>query len=271
MRVVVATSPDEPFGALFWESYFRAGGLLPSAVVLLQRRRRRPVWRQAMEGLLLFGTRGSVRAWSSARRTQALLRRAPGELFGGAAVRTLRSLNAAEGAATLRETAPDLLISVGAPEIFKPAVLRAPALAAINVHNGRLPAYRGLFGTFWEARAGEAWGYTSVHVMEPEVDAGAVLAQGAVRLAGATLMEALAAKKQLGGRLLAWLVGFVAREGRLPPPCPLNAGLAAGYYSWPSLREMVRFRLQRLTGSRASSGARHAVMAWPTEMAVGDC
>jgi hypothetical protein len=192
-------------------------------------------------------------------------------MFHGAAVRTLRSLNTAEGVGALREAAPDLLVSVGAPEIFKPAVLRAPALAAINVHNGRLPTYRGLFGTFWEALAGEAWGYTSVHVMEPEVDAGAVLAQGAVRLAGVSLMEALAAKKALGGRLLAWLVGFVAREGRLPPPCPLNAGLAAGYYSWPSLREMVRLRLRRPTGSPGAGGARHTVMAWPTEMAIGEC
>lgn len=272
MRLVVATTLDDPLARVFWGAYDLAGGLSPEAVFFLEPRRKPPLWRSAIGGVLLFGPAGSLRSWVSARRSRLDLTRTPQRIFRGVKeVHRFDSLNRGEGLLALQRVAPHLLVSVGSPEIFKPPVLRAAAVGAVNVHNGRLPAYRGLFGTFWEAFGGEAWGYTSIHVMEQGIDSGAVLAQGGVRLAGRSLMEALVAKKQLGGRLLAWLVRFVDRDGGFPPPCPSSADAVSGYYSWPSLRDMSVLRLKRLRRAlRRSPGVETAVDTWPAGLALGD-
>lgn len=272
MRVVVATTLDDPLSGVFWEAYYRAGGLPPAAVLFLLPRRRHALWGKVVEGLLLFGLVGSMRWWLLARRTREVLRRVPQQIFDGVKdFSRFGSLNGAEGLLALEREAPHLLVSVGSPEIFKPPVLRAAAIGAVNVHNGRLPAYRGLFGTFWEAFRGEDWGYTSIHVMETGIDSGPVLAQAAVRLTNRSLIDALVAKRYQGGKLLAWLVRFVEREGRFPPPCPYNADVPRGYYSWPSLREVALFGLKRLRNSvRRPARLDTPVDTWPVGMAIGD-
>lgn len=269
MRLVVATTSEDPLGGIFWEAYRATGGLPPSAVFLITPKRQSPFARKVLEALLLFGVGDSMRSWMWGRRHRAMLQTHPDALFPGTTVfHRVTTLNRGEGLAALRAESPALLISVGAPEIFKPAVLELPAIAAVNVHNGRLPAYRGLFGTFWEAFSGEEWGYSSLHVMAQEVDAGPVLAESAIPLPRRSLLAALVAKKTLSGRLLAWLVRTVERDGELPPPRPPQELLQEGYYSWPSLRHILRYRLSRSTpftprrpvGSRAAS--------WPPDAVI---
>ncbi|MDQ7858929.1 MAG: formyltransferase family protein [Armatimonadota bacterium] len=271
MRLVVATTTDDPLAAVFWSAYATAGGPAPAAVFLVRPRRVRPAWRRAVEGLLIFGVADSLRSVRLARRTASALAGAPERVLAGAsAIHRVATLNRGEGLAALERAAPDLLVSAGLPEILKPHVLRLPAIGAVNVHNGRLPAYRGLFGTFWEAVHGEEWGYASVHVMAPEVDAGPVLAQGAVRLAGRGLLDALVAKKQQGGRLLAWLVRHVEREGALPAPRPAAQDTAGAYYGWPTLRDAGRFALRRVRGRRAPALAGSAPALWPSGVAYAE-
>jgi len=272
VRVVVATTTDDPWAEVFWGSYYRAGGIPPVAVCFLRPRRKAPVWKTALEGLLLFGPLGGAGAWMASQRTRAILERRPEQIFAGTTqFHRLSTLNKGEGFQFLERAAPDLFISAGSPEIFKAPVLRLATVGAVNVHNGRLPAYRGLFGSFWEAFKGEEWGYASVHVMAAEVDAGPVLAQGAVRLAGRSLPDVLAAKKQLGGKLLAWLVRYVEKVEGFPPPCPQAPRDTPGYYTWPSLREMGALTLKRLRPwSRRPAAGGPPVDTWPVEVALGD-
>lgn len=270
MRLVVVTNTEDPLSPIFWNAYFQARGMPPAAVVFLLPKRRRNPWRAAFEGVLLFGVRTSLRWWREGRRVRRLVREAPGRMFSGTTeFQYVLTLNRGAGMELLRSAPPDLLVSVGAPEIFKPPVLRTARIGALNVHNGRLPAYRGLFGTFWEALRGEPWGFTSIHVMEAAVDAGAVVAQSAVPLLGNPLSEALAAKKRQAGRLLAWLVRFVEEEGALPPACPYNADLRSAYFPWPSLGEIAWYRLRRRQSHRMPlphpPGAR-----WPSSAAVDE-
>jgi hypothetical protein len=272
VRLVVATTTDDPLMGEFWGAYYRAGGLSPTAVMFLKPRRTSTWWRRACEGLLLFGPSGAGRAWRMTREVRALVARSPQRLFPGTQTfHRVASLNRGEGWAALQEAMPDLLVSAGSPEVFRPHVLQMATIGAVNVHNGRLPAYRGLFGTFWEAHNDEAWGYACLHVMQPEIDAGPVLALGPVPLAGRRLWDVLAAKKRLGGALLAWLVRTSTRAGRLPPPCPDTPGQTAGYYSWPSLRDIGRWRLRRWRrwSARSPRDASTAI-AWPPEFASGD-
>jgi methionyl-tRNA formyltransferase len=44
----------------------------------------------------------------------------------------------------------DVLISVAAPQIIKTPLIEAPKQACINIHNGKLPMYRGMLPNFWQ-------------------------------------------------------------------------------------------------------------------------
>jgi hypothetical protein len=252
VRLVIATTKEDPLHEVFWTAYRQSGGPPPDAVVFLRPRRRPAPARRALEGVLLFGLRDAWRWWRLARRVRRAVAHAPAALFAGAhRFHEPGSLNGPEGARVLAEEAPDLLVSVGAPEVFRAPVLRAARWGAVNVHHGRLPAYRGLFGTFWELSRGESWGYTTLHLMVPRVDAGPVLAHYPVAMSGRSLLDVLVRKRQVGGRLLAWLAAYAAREGRLPPPMPGEPGAVDGYGGWPTMRDLVRFRLRRAVAARA--------------------
>ncbi|HEU4760636.1 MAG TPA: formyltransferase family protein [Dehalococcoidia bacterium] len=261
MRLVIATTLDDPLAGTFWEAYAAAGGAAPQAVFFIAPRRTTTFIRQALEALLLFGPVDAWRSWRGGRRLRGVLLTAPRRLFPDAAIFHVSTLNRGDGLAALQRAAPTLLVSAGAPEIFSRSVLRMPTVGAVNVHNGRLPAYRGLFGTFWEMRRGERWGYASLHTMAPKVDAGPVLAEAAVPMEGRRIRPILLAKKREGARLLAWLVRFVEREGVLPPPRPDDEP-RSGYYGWPSWRDLFAFRLAgRRSEKRADNVA--AVPSWP--------
>jgi methionyl-tRNA formyltransferase len=85
------------------------------------------------------------------------------------------SVNDSDFVSLMRESKPDVIVSVAAPEIFKLELLETPRLGCINVHSGRLPRYRGMMPAFWQMRFGEPHATVTVHEMAPAIDAGAVL------------------------------------------------------------------------------------------------
>jgi methionyl-tRNA formyltransferase len=156
--------------------------------------------------------------------------------FRGTQISTHDNLAGDAGLALLDEAAPDVLVSVGCPEILPPGHLAIPRLTALNLHNGRLPEYRGLIATFWELMEGEAWGCVTLHVMQPEVDRGPILAQAEVPLAGQrSLLPLLREKKRVGGQLLAQALSdpSTALGKAVPPPGP------GRYWDWPSARQVL--------------------------------
>jgi folate-dependent phosphoribosylglycinamide formyltransferase PurN len=92
-------------------------------------------------------------------------------------VRWTGSPNAPDVVAALRGFDPDVLISVACPRVLDEAVLAVPRLACLNVHGGRLPAYRGMHSAFWQLYHGEAAGVTTVHMMTADVDAGPIVTE----------------------------------------------------------------------------------------------
>jgi methionyl-tRNA formyltransferase len=77
----------------------------------------------------------------------------------------------------LRSLNIDVLISVACPQILKKKILEIPSRAAINVHYGLLPDYKGQYPSFWVLARGEEYTGVSVHHMVPRVDAGDILVQ----------------------------------------------------------------------------------------------
>lgn len=86
------------------------------------------------------------------------------------------SINREPGYIALRDAARDSPVSVGESHIVRAHMLSVPRIVALNVHNGSLPAYRGVFATFWEIHNREPAGSVTVHTMAPKVDDGPILA-----------------------------------------------------------------------------------------------
>lgn len=77
----------------------------------------------------------------------------------------------------LRGLVPDIIVSYACHQIFKRDLLRVPELGCINVHPGRLPAYKGPSPLFYTLLRGEKTGAVSVHELVEGVDDGQVIEQ----------------------------------------------------------------------------------------------
>jgi folate-dependent phosphoribosylglycinamide formyltransferase PurN len=97
-----------------------------------------------------------------------------------AAVVSSRDMNRTSTAALFESFRPDVLLVAGAP-VLKPRVFGIPRIAAINVHFGISPDYRGEHTLWWPmyrrdyGRIG-----VTIHLIDRGIDTGPALAQGFV-------------------------------------------------------------------------------------------
>ena len=68
----------------------------------------------------------------------------------------------------------DLIINARTRFIYKRKTLKLPKIAAINIHHGLLPDYRGTMCDLWALKADRPTGFT-IHVMEKKIDNGAII------------------------------------------------------------------------------------------------
>ncbi len=157
----------------------------------------------------------------------------------GTPVRALASINDADYLRTLRDRDVDVLLSVAAPELFRAEALGAAPLV-LNVHNGRLPAYRGMMPTFWALLDGERVVIT-VHEMAERLDAGAVVAEYDVPVApGDTAFDVSRNAKAEAGRRVAALLSTFGTD-RWPEPRSIDVG-AGRYHGFPTRADARRLR-----------------------------
>lgn len=268
MKVAIATTEDDMLGGVFAQAYHEAGGPPPHTVFILPERNdlRFPRWAAGVVALKLLGPIGTVRI-VSARHGHLPLYRADRNIglnrdwiptLASAETHCVycNSMNDSDTLAGLKDIQPDLLVSIGVPIILKKQVLTIPRIGAVNVHNGRLPKYRGHFGTFWEVHQGETWAYTSIHVMTAKVDAGRLLATERVNIEETqSFLDLMLEKKRRGGRLLAQVLCDIERQGSFPDqtPPPDEPDTGPGYFGWPSLRDVLSFSFRAKRQPTANS------------------
>lgn len=97
---------------------------------------------------------------------------------------TSKEANCEATAALLRSFEPDVLLVVSGP-LLKPHIFEIPRLAAINVHFGISPAYRGEHTLFWPLyyRDYQNIGMT-FHLIDHGIDTGKVLAHIFIEVTG---------------------------------------------------------------------------------------
>jgi methionyl-tRNA formyltransferase len=117
----------------------------------------------------------------SRRRIDALRERlGAGTPIPAEAVLRVPSVNAPECIAALRALAPAVVVLSGTRILSREVLQNVPA-TFINVHAGITPRYRGTHGAYWayaEGRPGSAG--VTVHVVDPGIDTGEILAQARV-------------------------------------------------------------------------------------------
>jgi len=161
----------------------------------------------------------------------------------GVPVRNLPSINDAAYLATLAQRQVDVLLSVAAPEILREQALTS-APYVLNVHNGRLPDYRGMMPTFWAMSNGEDEVIVTVHEMAKGIDTGRVIAEFPVPIGPKdTAFDVSRNAKAVAGREVARLLGTI-RSPREPRPPSESAG---SYYGFPTRADA---RLLRARGRR---------------------
>lgn len=151
-----------------------------------------------------------------------------------------QSVNRPEYLQRVRAIAPDVIVSVAAPEVFKAQILGLPPLGCINIHSGRLPAYRGMMPTFWQMLRGERAVTITVHYMAEKLDAGDVLATQTFALRPSDSLDRVISETKREGARLVLRVLRDLRDGRAEPQ-PLAMDQAE-YFSFPTREDVRAFR-----------------------------
>lgn len=98
-------------------------------------------------------------------------------------VSILNNINTPEGIEKLKQTEPDLIISIRYGIILKEAIIGIPRFCVINLHSGLLPAYRGVMATFWAMLNGDKTiGCTLHYIDNSDIDTGRTIAVTALTI-----------------------------------------------------------------------------------------
>lgn len=247
--LVVAVTQDDPFfTGRFFEAFLAESvtGRVRLLEIVLLRNFNESRLALARRLWNFYGTRDMTRLvgryaaarladrFGTPRSVQALAARA------GVPVRPLATINDDAYLRTLGERRVDVLLSVSAPEIFRQAALAATP-HVLNVHNGKLPRYRGMMPTFWALLNGEREVTITVHTMAAKLDAGQVLAEYPVPIEpGDSAFDVSARAKTVAGREVARLLGGL-RSADWPAPRALDMS-DQRYFKFPTAADVARAR-----------------------------
>jgi methionyl-tRNA formyltransferase len=151
----------------------------------------------------------------------------------------------------LREQRPEIVAFTGGG-LIRGSVLAAAGLGVLNAHMGILPAYRGMDVVEWpilERNESTVGLGVTLHLMDPGVDTGPIIARFPVRIAAGDSMERLRTRYE-PAMIAALLEGVRrARDGRLDPE-PQHASDGRQYFALhPRMYALARSRLAALAST----------------------
>jgi methionyl-tRNA formyltransferase len=194
--------------------------------------------------LRLLGRYASQKAQLLSERLQ--IREAPTSIAGicrqhQIAVRVEADVNRPDFVDWIREAGIDLIVSVSAPQIFKQPLLQAPRYGCINIHNGRLPDYRGMLPNFWQMLNREAHSTTTIHTMVAKLDAGGIVWEEKTPIQPGMKLDTLIRQtKEKSAEALWRVLEDLAQTQKLTIIREI-AGKGS-YYSFPTQRDAKRLR-----------------------------
>jgi folate-dependent phosphoribosylglycinamide formyltransferase PurN len=182
-RVVLLAGPDESTEIVANFLASRVPDLVvvvedpPSRLQMARRRARRVGWIAVTGQILFVGVLQPVLKRQGARRRAAILGTARAGVTTAAPRHRVPSVNDEATVALLLSLGPTLVVVHGT-RIISRRVLGSLGCPAMNVHAGITPRYRGVHGGYWALAEGHPeWVGTTVHLVDPGIDTGGILAQ----------------------------------------------------------------------------------------------
>jgi folate-dependent phosphoribosylglycinamide formyltransferase PurN len=155
-----------------------------SRMELARRRARRVGWLSVFGQVLFVVLVLPVLRHLGARRRAAIFRAASVDTTHRAPAHRVRSVNDNEAVALLTSLVPDVVVVHGTRIIAK-RVLRSIPCPVVNIHAGITLRYRGVHGGYWALAEQHAdWVGTTVHLVDPGIDTGGILAQTTFEVSG---------------------------------------------------------------------------------------
>jgi folate-dependent phosphoribosylglycinamide formyltransferase PurN len=168
--------------------------LVPDVVVVMEnpqsraemarRRARRVGWSTAAGQVLFVALLQPVLRRLGARRRAAIFGAASVDTTRRAAAHRVPSVNDDQTIALLHSLRPDAIVVHGT-RIIAARVLASAGCPVLNMHAGITPRYRGVHGGYWAlAEHHPEWVGTTVHLVDPGIDTGGILAQTTFEVSG---------------------------------------------------------------------------------------
>lgn len=153
---------------------------------------------------------------------------------------SLNEPNSVDGLRTLRESRPDLIVSIRYLRILRADAIAIPRLGVINLHSGPLPEYRGVQATFRGMLNGASHiGCTLHRIVDPGIDTGPIIRVAHLPTpSDLSLFDAVQSVYPPGAAMIAEAIDALSRGETLPATTPGSAGT---YYSWPTEEDLGRF------------------------------
>ena len=207
----------------------------PSRLDMARRRARRVGWVAATGQVLFVVLAQPVLRRRGARRRRSILEQASLDPTARVPFHHVSSVNGDETIALLVDAQPAAVVVHGT-RIIAPRVLDSVLCPVLNMHAGITPRFRGVHGGYWALAEGHPeWLGTTVHLVDPGIDTGGILAQATF---ATTAEDSIATYPDLhlahGLPLLAAQLDAVLAGAPLEP---MPAGLAPGskLYYHPTL------------------------------------
>jgi len=143
----------------------------------------------------------------------------------------------------IKRNAPiDLIISFNNPLILKNDILSIPRISAVNIHNGKLPTYRGLYTPIWQILNNEKEIVVTAHTMTPVIDIGRIIFEEILPIQDKSLLEIFLELRKLD----AFVVYKVLKEVRKDDFDLLNLKILKNeggkYYKTPTFKDLKKVK-----------------------------
>lgn len=162
--------------------------------------------------------------------------------FGFPIVSLVGSINSLETISKIRETDPDVLISIGGNEIFRSALINLARFGCLNLHTAELPKYRGLMPSFWVLKNQEESTAVSVFFVDEGIDSGPIFVQRKIDISEQSLDQLIEQTKRLGMDCLLEALRKISLGDLKTIP---NDNEKMSYYSFPTKNDVRDFKKAR--------------------------
>ena len=161
----------------------------------------------------------------------------------GIRVEALPDPNREPGLASIRDYAPDLILSIRFGAIFKAPLLGIPKYGVLNLHSGLLPHYRGVLATFRALMNGDTEiGCTLHYIDDPTIDTGDIVSVSRLRVQPErSLLWHILALYPEGIGMMRRALARLGQDDEMRLRTQRQGREQGAYYSYPSAQEWAEF------------------------------